>query len=108
MEICCLLWFQSDIVIAEACDRAFLSLKGGFQKRKPVYWWFKDITSTKRLCIKARRVVTRGRKRNGEETLSNIDMEYRQMKKMLRDKIRRGKLRMWKELCMDLNICSRI
>lgn len=66
-------------------------------RRKPAYWWNRDIAVLRKNCHKAKRLATRHK---GD----NYYMEqYRHSRKILRRAIKDAKRKAWEDLCKEIN-----
>lgn len=68
-------------------------------KRKPVYWWKKELSTLRQECMKERRRATRDmRQANDGKQREEIYSSYKKLKKELREEIEKAKEEKWKEL----------
>ncbi|XP_046684980.1 uncharacterized protein LOC124370722 [Homalodisca vitripennis] len=89
-------------LIARGCGAAMPRKRSLGRNRRSAYWWTEDIANRRRVCLRLRRKVTRGRRRGGlvPEALMQ---EYRDARRGLRQAITVSKASRWKELKDDLN-----
>lgn len=95
-------WLEEATV--EACNLSTPRARGG-PGVKHTYWWNEEIRRMRNDCNKARRVVTRLRKRQhqGIRVQTSEEENYRQKKRALRREISAAKARAWQELMDSIN-----
>lgn len=89
-------------IVTKACDFSMPKLKTKPNKWRPAYWWTEEISGLRKDCKKARRAVTRGRKRVQQEELITLVEEWKRKRKELKLLIRKEKERKWKILCEEV------
>nr|CAI5852388.1 unnamed protein product [Callosobruchus analis] len=74
-------------------------------QRLRLYWWNSDIEQMRKECLKMRRHITREvkRRRLSNQAREEMNTSYRELKRLLRNLIRRAKLKAWKDLCDELD-----
>lgn len=88
-------------IITRSCNEVIP--KQTASNRKGVYWWNDDIKEARQAAIRARRVITRFRKKGGSIEEREIKEEsYRIAKKNLKDKILKSKKENWKKICEEV------
>ncbi|XP_051153647.1 uncharacterized protein LOC127276936 [Leptopilina boulardi] len=88
-------------VLQKACNISMPN-KHGNKRRRPVYWWTKEITDIRKNCLRLRCQATRQQKRKPGET-SLEKAEYKKAKRRLSKAIKRSKKDRWEELTQDIN-----
>jgi len=86
--------------VTEVCDVAMPRIKSPPPNRKAAYWWSEDLAALRKRCNKARRKLTRYRRRayTCEEEEAVLRSIYKQQKAALNLAIRRAKAKAWDEL----------
>lgn len=85
-----------------ACDMASVRVRGG-DKQCSKYWWSEEIADLRRVCIAARRGLTRARKRNDLELVELKYASYRDVRRQLRVSIKKAKIEAWNELIAEID-----
>lgn len=88
-------WLTSTIVMA--CDCAARRVRSRWLDGSK-YWWNEDIAAARKVCMKAKRRLTRYRKRRGLSDSEELLEAYRDARRHLRSLIKRAKLDSWNEL----------
>jgi len=88
--------------LTETCD-ACMPRAGGSPKRRPIFWWNEGIAEQRRICLKARRLYTRKRKKAGESGSISERENFKQQRKELTLKIIDAKDKKWNELCAKVD-----
>ncbi|KMQ92579.1 reverse transcriptase [Lasius niger] len=87
-----------DTSMEEACDVAAPWI-GSRRPRRKAYWWCEFVADLRRRCIRARRSWQRAKKRRrSEETIADLGVHYKHLRKDLRLEIGRRKSAAWQEL----------
>ncbi|XP_018495155.1 uncharacterized protein LOC108864297, partial [Galendromus occidentalis] len=92
--------FVSELLSA-ACSASAPQHSSHLRKKKPVYWWTKDIGEARRRCIHARRLFTRARKRAQDNPVGVevLRTAYKAARDSYQSEILKSKRQKWKELC---------
>lgn len=88
-------------IIVDGCDVAFRRI-GRRPPRKSAYWWNREIEVVRALCTRARRRLTRLRRRGPSPERNRAELEYRAAKRALKA-IRDSKSKAWRELITTVN-----
>lgn len=95
---------ELSIATNELCAKSFPRRRLPKHGKKPVYWWTTNISEKRKICIRARRVLTRAKQANPNDSIiQDAKTTYKAAKKELRNSIRMRKREMWKELCQNLD-----
>lgn len=82
-------------VLNDTCNAGMT--KVGRSKRKPAYWWNRDIAILRKDCHKSKRLATR---HSGNAYYME---QYRHARKILRRAIKDAKRKAWEDLCKEIN-----
>ncbi|KMQ92970.1 reverse transcriptase [Lasius niger] len=89
---------ELDKLMEEACDAAALRI-GPRKPRKKAYWWQESVANLRLLCIRARRLWQRAKRRMRSLVIVNdLGDKYKTARKNLRLEINRLKAKAWQEL----------
>lgn len=85
--------------LAAACD-ATMPRKHGSSHLPPVYWWNETISALRKLCIRAKRLSQRNRKKpHSEQRMA----EYKEARQKLKKAIKESKKETWKNLLGEVD-----
>lgn len=87
-------------IIVRACKEA-VPEKRVSGKRRPAYWWTKEIADLRKRCLYLRRQTQRTRGRGRD--VAPVAAEHLAAKRTLKRAIIASQRRCWRELCEDLN-----
>ncbi|CAB3252341.1 unnamed protein product [Arctia plantaginis] len=79
--------------ITQICDAAMPRVRGCRPPRQEVYWWSQELADLRAACVRARRSLTRSRRRHRGvvEEVDRLHEDYREARKTLRLAICRAK-----------------
>lgn len=84
------------------CNDTFPKRKRGAGK-KSNYWWNEEIANMRKVCVSARRKLTRERRRSQGDSWGLLKREYQESRKNPKTAIIRSKDRCWKKLLEELD-----
>jgi len=71
--------------------------------RRSAYWWSEEIAELRRSSTKARRLLTRARRRGNQARIATAHEAYRAARNLMRQAIRKAKAESWEELLASLD-----
>jgi len=89
-------------ILTKASDVAMpQSRRGGSSPKRSAYWWSEEIAELWRSSTKARRFLTRARRRGDQARIATVHKAYRAPRNLMRQAIRKAES--WEELLASLN-----
>lgn len=88
--------------MTDGCDLASNRV-GRRPPRKAAYWWNKQIEVVRAPCTRARRKLTRLRRRGPNPEREQAEIVYRAAKRVLKAEIRESKNKAWRKLISTIN-----
>lgn len=92
-----------DKLMEEACDASAPRI-GPRRPRRKAYWWQESVANLRTLCIRARRLWQRAKRRmRSSVVISDLGKKYKTARKDLRLEINRLKAKAWQELIESID-----
>ncbi|KMQ87838.1 gag-pol polyprotein [Lasius niger] len=92
-----------DKLMEEACDASAPRI-GPRRPRRKAYWWQESVANLRILCIRARRLWQRAKRRmRSSVVISDLGKKYKTARKDLRLEINRLKAKAWQELIESID-----